>query len=63
MTIIIGAILLIKLFMLQVANPIYKMRAENNVVKKRIEFRGRSRPIFHAPCMDGCTWTLQSSSS
>lgn len=41
MTIVIGLILLAKLFMIQVINPSYKLRARNNVVKMRTEFPSR----------------------
>ncbi len=39
--IVIGIILLAKLFMIQVVNPSYKMKARNNVVKMRTDFPSR----------------------
>ncbi len=41
MTIVIGFILLSKLFMIQVVNPSYKLKARNNVVKKKTEYPSR----------------------
>ncbi|MCP4124557.1 MAG: penicillin-binding protein 2 [Bacteroidetes bacterium] len=41
MIVVVGAILLIKLFMLQVVDPTYKLRARNNVVKIKTEYPSR----------------------
>ena len=41
MAIIIGVIMLIKLFSLQVIDPSYKLKARNNVVKKKTEYPSR----------------------
>jgi penicillin-binding protein 2 len=41
MAIVIGSILLMKLFFLQVVDPSYKLQARNNVVKKKTEYPSR----------------------
>lgn len=41
MVIVVGAILLIKLFFLQVIDPSYKLQARNNVVKKKTVYPSR----------------------
>ena len=38
---IIGFILIAKLFLLQIVNPVYKLKAKNNVVKKIIQYPSR----------------------
>jgi penicillin-binding protein 2 len=41
MVIVVGVILLTKLFFLQVVDPTYKLKARNNVVKKKTEYPSR----------------------